>query len=255
MQMAPEDAAAHLRQSPGYPPEEQEPEHVSWISLSSLMESDPERGERLWQRIKDAATLELKRGVRSARTVESANSYPIERARFAAIAGALMKSLEPRDALEELLIQQMACAYELHLLWQERASMRAQQEVWEGDRDRRNALHNLSPRQRDRYEEDHGWMPPRVSTAEAIDQSVMIADRYQRSFLRLMKAFRDNRRLFSSLVVAGGQVNIAEQQVVTPDKSIERDRHVSHLARSDVITRPPRPIQQIRKHKAQRKRE
>ncbi len=40
-----------------------------------------------------------------------------------------------------------------------------------------------------------------------------MADRYQRAFLRLMKAFRDNRRLFGALVVAGGQVNIAEQQV------------------------------------------
>jgi hypothetical protein len=50
----------------------------------------------------------------------------------------------------------------------------------------------------------------------------MIADRYQRSFLRLMKAFRDNRRLFGTLVAAGGQVNIGEQQVnVTPVDSID----------------------------------
>jgi hypothetical protein len=75
----------------------------------------------------------------------------------------------------------------------------------------------MTPRQRDRCEEEHGWMPPRVSTAEAIDQSVMIADRCQRSFLPLMKAFHDNRRLFTSLVVAGGQVNIAEQHVVSQE--------------------------------------
>jgi hypothetical protein len=41
----------------------------------------------------------------------------------------------------------------------------------------------------------------------------VLADRYQRSFLRLMKVFRDNRRLITSLVVAGGQVNIGERQV------------------------------------------
>jgi hypothetical protein len=42
---------------------------------------------------------------------------------------------------------------------------------------------------------------------------VAIADRYQRSFLRLLKAYRDTRRLVGTLVVAGGQVNIGEQQL------------------------------------------
>jgi hypothetical protein len=39
-------------------------------------------------------------------------------------------------------------------------------------------------------------------------------DRFQRQFLRLMKCYRDGRRLIASMTVHGGQVNVAEQQVV-----------------------------------------
>jgi hypothetical protein len=33
-------------------------------------------------------------------------------------------------------------------------------------------------------------------------------------FLRLMKAYRDGRKLIGSMTVLGGQVNVAEQQIV-----------------------------------------
>jgi hypothetical protein len=217
LDMTPDEAAATVRETPRLPPEEQVVDQVSWYDLGRVAESDPARAETLWRRIKDAAALELQRGVRTARSVERDNAQPIDRARVAAIFNGLVRALQPRDSLEEMLIQQMASAYHLHLVWQEQAADRAQQDAWEGERDRRNELRNMSPERRERYEAEHGWLPPRVSTAAAIDQAVLIADRYQRSFLRLMKAFRDNRRLFASLVVAGGQVNIAEQQVVASE--------------------------------------
>ncbi len=107
----------------------------------------------------------------------------------------------------------MACAYELHLRWQEVAVRRGEQEAWHGDRDRHRELERMRPAQRERYEAMEGWVPSRVSDAEAIEQAVMIAERYQRAFLRLLAAFRETRRLVGTLVVAGGQVNIGEQQL------------------------------------------
>lgn len=71
----------------------------------------------------------------------------------------------------------------------------------------------MSQRERARAEADAGWLPPRLDQADAIEQAVMMADRYQRAFLRLLRALRDQRRLFDSLVVAGGQVNIGDRQV------------------------------------------
>ena len=49
-----------------------------------------------------------------------------------------------------------------------------------------------------------GWLPPRQSDAEAVEQAVMIADRYQRQFLRLLRAFRDMRRVLGTVVMTGG---------------------------------------------------
>jgi len=56
---------------------------------------------------------------------------------------------------------------------------------------------------------------PTVGYARA--RSSDAADRYQRAFLRLLKAYRDNRRLFSMLVVTGGQVNVGERQMNIAD--------------------------------------
>ena len=117
--------------------------------------------------------------------------------------------LRPRDGLEHLLVQQMAIAHELHLRWQARAVQRMDLEVWHGDSDRRRELEGMSPARRARYQQWDGWVPPRVSDAEAMDQAVLIADRYQRGFLRLLKAFRETRRVIGAVVVAeGGTLNV-----------------------------------------------
>ena len=55
---------------------------------------------------------------------------------------------------------------------------------------------------------------------------MLIADRYQRSFLRLLKAFRDTRRVIGAVIVGdGGMLNLTEgpQQVnVNPPPSLQR---------------------------------
>ncbi len=212
--LSPTEAAARARDLGLNVPEDRSPDQISWFDLSNLMEADSERGQALWSRVKAAAQEELVTGIRSARSVEAqVGGRPFERAQVLAIASALRSALVPRDGLEELLIHQMACAYELHLRWQEVAVRRGESEAWHGERDRRRELERMSPAQRERYEAMEGWVPPRLSDAEAIEQAVMIAERYQRSFLRLLTALRETRRLVGTLVVAGGQVNIGEQQL------------------------------------------
>ena len=60
-------------------------------------------------------------------------------------------------------------------------------------------------------EGDHGWLPPRQSDAEAIEQALMVADRYRRQFLRLLQAFRDMRRTIGAVIMTCGQLNVAER--------------------------------------------
>jgi hypothetical protein len=199
-----------------YEAEDFDPEHVTWHELSSLADHDDERLPAIWQHVKASARTEWETGARAAKSIERpAESNPYERARFFVLLDAFRDALKPRDALEDVLIQQMATAYDMHLRWQAKAVLRIEEEVWEGERDIKRMLDQMSKREREQHEQFHGWLPPRQHSAEATEQAALIADRYQRSFLRLLKAFRDNRRMFASLVVAGGQVNITDgpQQV------------------------------------------
>ncbi|MFL4976847.1 MAG: hypothetical protein ACJ8FV_00085 [Xanthobacteraceae bacterium] len=214
LKLSPDEARKRFRGFLHDDPDAIEADQVSWLDLSTLAEDNAERAQALWQRLKDEASDELTAGIRTAGALERPlASRPVERAAFAAIVAGLRNALAPRDALEDLLIQQMAAAYELHLRWQAILVRRMEEEVWQADRDKRRLLDNMSLRERERYQENHGWLPPRLTETEALDQAAILADRAQRAFLRLMKAFRDNRRLFGALVVAGGQVNIGEQQV------------------------------------------
>jgi hypothetical protein len=74
----------------------------------------------------------------------------------------------------------------------------------------------MSPRDKERNRMNYGYLPPRLSQAEAIQEASLMADRYERAFLRLVREFRNARRMFAALIVSeGGTVNVAQgpQQV------------------------------------------
>jgi hypothetical protein len=77
----------------------------------------------------------------------------------------------------------------------------------------------LAPERRGRHRLQYGYLPPRLSQAEAIHEATLMAERYERAFLRLVREFRNARRMFAALVVAeGGTVNVAEgSQLVNID--------------------------------------
>ena len=53
-----------------------------------------------------------------------------------------------------------------------------------------------------------------MTTAQALEQSAALADRFHRMFLRSLRALRDLRRYSSPVVVQrAGQVNVGGQQI------------------------------------------
>ena len=57
-------------------------------------------------------------------------------------------------------------------------------------------------------------MERRVYAPAALDQAAAMADRWQRAFLRDLRALRDLRRYAPAVVVHGSaQINVAERQV------------------------------------------
>ncbi len=228
---APHEAAQSALEALPYDPAARPADQVSWRELQHALDAEPDKGQALWGAIKDEAREELAIGFRAARSVEPSalSGHPLDRAQFSVIVEALREALRPRDGLEGLLVQQMAAAHEMHLRWQHRAVQRMEMDAWHGDADRRRDLARMSPAQRERSQEMEGWVPPRLSDAEALDQAVLIADRYQRGFLRLLKAFRDTRRVIGSVIVAeGGMLNVTDgpQQVNVNPPPAHRRRNV-----------------------------
>jgi hypothetical protein len=173
---------------------------VSWYDLTDEMTRDHEAGMALWGTVKQAATNELAVGHTAAVAIEPYHSGPWQRAQFFAVRAALADGLQPRNGMERLLLDGMAQAWMMHLHW---LGKHAKTESLDAIRVERDA--------RERGE----WQPPRLGDVEAVDRAAQMADRFQRQFLRLMKCYRDGRRLGVSMTVMGGQVNVAEQQVVT----------------------------------------
>ena len=61
----------------------------------------------------------------------------------------------------------------------------------------------------------HGtWIAPRLDDAAALEQAVAMAERWNKTALRVLRQMRDLRRYSPPVIVNnGGQVNVAGQQV------------------------------------------
>jgi hypothetical protein len=173
------------------------PADFSWTDVSAEWEHAEAAGRALWERIKQTARDELLEGKAGAFAIEGYDERPMRRAEYLAVWMALADGLRPANGAERLLIDGMAQALMMQRHWLERV---VQTEARDTIR-----------RGRGPHE---GYEPPRLSEAAAVDRAVAMQDRFQRQFLRLMKCYRDGRRLIASMTVLGGQVNVAEQQIV-----------------------------------------
>jgi hypothetical protein len=173
-------------------------DEVSWDSLSPLIEANPEAGWAVWARVKRQAADELASGHRAALALRWDDS-PRQRAQFLAIRQAFIDEWQPRGGIELTLIDQMAQAHFLYLHWIEHAHVQAS---LEGTSQSREIGRNGR------------WRPRTLGTAEALDQSAQMAERWQKLFVRALRALRDLRRHAPPVVVAGpgGQVNVGVVQ-------------------------------------------
>jgi hypothetical protein len=174
-------------------------DQVSWYELEYIAERNPELATQCWRKMKQAALQELQSGHRASRVMEGFNSDPWERAQFIALRRELINAWQPRNGIERQLIDTMAQAQTAIFFWQERLTLRA----------------SLDPMQEKLDIKKHrGWNPPRVSEAEALEQAAAMVDRFNKIFLRTLRALRDLRRYAATVVVQNaGQVNVGGQQV------------------------------------------
>jgi hypothetical protein len=175
---------------------ERPPDQVSWIDLFVLEKSDPALALRRWEQVKEEARGELRSGHRAARVLDGTESYCWGRAQFLALRAELVEAWRPQDAQELQLIDHMAQFQTLMESWQRMVT------AW-------TEIMGSTPARRKRYIE-----MPRVRDAEAVERAAVMVERFQRLYLRALKALQDRRRAGPPVVIRrASQVNLAAQQI------------------------------------------
>jgi hypothetical protein len=199
--LAPEEARAKARESP---PEYLDrvltgpPDQVSWFDLETIAEQDPAQALRRWEEVKQAAREEVRNGHRAARAIEDGGGGPWERALFSAVRAELAEAWGPRNAVERLLVDQLAQWQVLLWRWQEALT------AW-------TTCATYRPR---RAKKGEPYEAMRISEAEALEGAAGMVERIHRLYLRTLKALQELRRVRPPVVVRrAGQVNIGQQQV------------------------------------------
>jgi hypothetical protein len=175
------------------------PREVSWFDFHTLSKHDPEQALHKWEQVKQAALDELQSGHRAGKVLETNDTDPWKRAQFAAMRNDLTQEWQPRSGIERQLIDTMALAQSIMLFWLEMLSWRAQIEA-------KSQQHDIR---------EHGrWTSSRQSEAEAIEQAAGMVDRFNRIFLRTLRALGDLRRYSSAVSTQKpGTVNGDAQRV------------------------------------------
>jgi hypothetical protein len=201
------------------------PQQVGWFEFHTLSRHDPAQALEKWEQIKQAALDELQSGHRAARAVEANSPSPWDRAQFAAIRNDLLQASQPHNGVERQLIDMLAQARTTMLFWLEMLSVRSGIEAQRHEHDRK---------------ENGRWTPSRQTDAEAIEQAAGMVDRFNRIFLRTLRALQDLRRYGPAVVVQNAaQVNVGSQQV-----NVARDSSVNHSrgSRNPCACSGPSPL-------------
>jgi hypothetical protein len=174
------------------------PDEIAWHDLDHVGRLDPPKGLELWEEIKAQALEELRSGHRSAKALQPVANAPWQRAQFLALRHELAEEWQPRNGIERQLIDTMAMAQSSYFEWLTTLACRTSRD-------------SVSLKKLD---EEAPWMPPRMSDAAAVEQAAAMMDRFNKIFLRSLRALRDLRRYNRPVIVQNaGQVNVGGQQV------------------------------------------
>ncbi len=175
-----------------------DPRSATFFELAALAKVDPKRAEARCHEIRKAARAELQTGHRAAQANElslSNGAWP--RAQFLALRDELVASWNPQNGIERTMIDMLAQAWTAQLFWHERMMLYACLEV-----------------DNERIKEEGRWKTPRAADLQAVEQAAQMVDRFNRIFMRTLRALKDLRRHAPLLMVQNvGQLNVAGQQL------------------------------------------
>jgi hypothetical protein len=203
------------------------PDSIGWHELGYAENQSPGASAEIWDRIKQAARAELENGHRAADVVASALS-PWVRAQFLALRESFIADWQPKGSIEMRLIDQMAQIYTQYEFWMQMAVQRSAVEC---------QLETSHIKKKGK------WVALTIDGNAEMEQAALMADRFNRLFLRTVRALRDLRRYYPPVIVQNaGQVNVGGQQVNITQAKKDSKRHNSapkvNISPDDVSCNP-----------------
>jgi hypothetical protein len=180
-------------------------DQITWHDLALHARNEPDSWQDVWNRIRDEAAVEVTSGHRAASVVATGCEHgPLERARFLRAREDLRREWDPAPGSESMLIDMLAQIQAVWEIWLARHICPLQQETIAITESGLEVHRRLGDSTRDFMDTFAG--SPEL-TAEMVD-------RFNRVYLRTLRALRDLRRMAPQVLVQhAGQVNVGEKQV------------------------------------------
>ena len=171
------------------------PEDVTWTAMARLEDQQPGSFAILWERLKEYARDELESGQRAA-SVAVGDHRAISRARFLVLREKYIAEWQPRNVLESQMIDAICQAQTIREYWMTLATERV---AIECEIERFWVEYNGKRSEK------------RIDGSESAREAREEAERWDRVFIRAVRALRDLRRYSTAVIVnnQGGQVNVA----------------------------------------------
>ena len=170
------------------------PKLVSWLDLRTLLHKDPAAAIQKWLELKEATREEIRSGVLAAEAITAIGGGPQGQAQFFALREELISAWQPRNSLEQMLIDRVV-QLEFGL------------QAWFTELSNRSALSNAGSR---RASDE----PVRLEDAQAIEQAMKSIKRLHDMQMRTLAMLRGLRRRSPRVVVhRARQVNVGDQQI------------------------------------------
>jgi hypothetical protein len=202
------------------------PEVLSALHLRALMVKDPDAALAKWQACVEAAREHLQSGEHAWETVAPLKQSLWGLAQFIALRQDLIATFQPRNGLEQMLIDDVTLVQSMI-------------EMWCRELIDRHGVSNLSGRR------EPGQVP-RVEDVEAIDQALRVIGKLSDIMLRTMNALqrmRGGRGGASRVVVRRArQVNVGGQHInITGARNASRGRRAARDGRDGQRGAGPPP--------------
>ncbi len=185
-------------------------DRLKFVDLLQLQSFSPRTAEWFWEKAKQEGRAEFESGHLAANI-----TFPVgymqelwNTARYLGVRESFIDEWNPKGGIEVALIDMLAQSYFQWQYWLEQTVKRSETSPRHEHPEYLEWQRNRKELNQESWIDGH-WLKPTLKEREAIEHAVLMADRFNRIFMRTLRQLRDLRRYSPLTINNPNQVNIA----------------------------------------------